>query len=155
MDKSLSRKKFSQDVEKSFYRVLNRLGFSRPMIKIISSIFTEGKPLSQDELKNLTGYSKSLISTSLAVLQFVGVVEIYDVVESRKNRYYFMDSLPKIVENLYKNIFENEINGLYEAISSYSLVNDDNINTPLYKRTLGSIEKILKENNEMLRRISD
>jgi DNA-binding transcriptional regulator GbsR (MarR family) len=68
-------KMLEQDILSTFSELASTLGYSPIHGKIIGALLLEGEPLSLQELARKTGYSTSMISLSLDLLEVLSVIK--------------------------------------------------------------------------------
>lgn len=109
--------------------VISRLGLGRSIATILATLLIRG-PLTQSEIANLTGYSVSSVSSSLSVLEKLGLVtairkagrkRLYSVVGS------FKDLIGRLLENYVYHQLAYTVKFLESNISKFNSKSKKNI----------------------------
>ncbi len=74
-------------------KMANMLGHSDAAGALMGSLFLADSPLSMDELVEVTGYSKSTVSTNMALLENQGIVRRMRKPGDKRNYYIAMQSV--------------------------------------------------------------
>lgn len=97
-------------------RLTSQWGLGEPVGRIWGVLLFENKPLTQDEIKEKTGYSVSLISTNLTLLHNLGFVVTIGK-RGRKKLYRVTASLVDAFQRFLKNFVEIELTPTIELLS--------------------------------------
>ncbi len=101
-----------------------KLGLGEATGKVWSSLLIAGKPLSQYELSDKTGYSLGIISSSLKVLESLGVVRV--IGRSGQRRLYVSTvSLVEFISKILGVTISSELVALLEEFDKIGIKNDD------------------------------
>ncbi|RLE62998.1 MAG: hypothetical protein DRJ38_08610 [Thermoprotei archaeon] len=112
-----------------------RWGLGEAVGKVLAVLFLSNKPLSQGEISKLTGYSVGQISSSLSLLESLGLV-IYSK-EGRRKLYKAAGLLLDVLENFLERTLKNQLSPTVKFIRE---------NLPRFnERTRENAEKLLQE----------
>jgi len=115
--------------------VISRLGLGRSIATILAALLIRG-PLTQSEIASLTGYSVSSVSSSLSVLERLGLVTAIKK-SGRKRLYSVIGSFIDLVERLLEDY-------VYHQLASTVKFLERNI-SKFNSRSKRNIEKIVNE----------
>jgi len=116
-------------------RLSARWGLGEAVGKVLAVLLLSNKPLSQGEISKLTGYSVGQISSSLSLLESLGLV-IYSK-EGRRKLYKAAGSLLDVLENFLERTLKNQLSPTVKFIRE---------NLPRFnERTRENAEKLLQE----------
>lgn len=125
--------------EQEFILMMSKLtskwGLGEAVGRIFASLLLHGGYLTQEELRKLTGYSTGLISSSLALLESMGLVTYRK--RGRRKMYKAAGSLLDVVEHFLREIIERQLS----PTISYLKENLSNFREEGRK----NIEKLLRE----------
>jgi len=107
-----------EKIMSSCARISKQWGFGASMGRIWGFMLIESRPLTQSEIEKATGYSRGLVSRSLAKMREIGIVEIEK--NGRELVYSLNTSLLHILSVMIENFLENELKPLLEALSEVS-----------------------------------
>jgi len=128
------------DVEKNFIErismLTSNLGIGKAAGKIWGTLILAGIPLSQQEIKSLTDYSLSMISSNLSLLEKYGFVRKIGK-SGKKILYKSNTDIIDLMEFYLKNIIGKELPSLAKYVSQH--IND------FSNQTRRNAEKILNE----------
>ena len=112
-----------------------RWGLGEAVGKVLAVLLLSNKPLSQGEIGKLTGYSVGQISSSLKLLESLGLV--ISRKEGRRKLYRAVGSLLDVLENFLETTLKNQLSPTIRFIRN---------NLPRFKgRTRENVEKLLQE----------
>jgi len=127
-------------------------GLSEAVSKVLAVLLLSNKSLSQGEISKLTGYSVSQISSSLSLLESLGLVTYSK--EGRRKFYRATGSLLDVLENFLKRTLKNQLLPTIKFIREH-LPRFNEITRENAKKLLQEYEKakiLLEMNVEYLRR---
>ncbi|RLE59576.1 MAG: hypothetical protein DRJ35_05440 [Thermoprotei archaeon] len=112
-----------------------RWGLGEAVGKVLAVLLLSNKPLSQGEIGKLTGYSVGQISSSLKLLESLGLV--ISRKEGRRKLYRAVGSLLDVLENFLETTLKNQLSPTIRFIRN---------NLPRFNgRTRENVEKLLQE----------
>ncbi len=112
-----------------------RWGLGEAVGKVLAVLLLSNKPLSQGEIGKLTGYSVGQISSSLKLLESLGLV--ISRKEGRRKLYRAVGSLLDVLENFLETTLKNQLSPTIRFIRN---------NLPRFnERTRENVEKLLQE----------
>ena len=121
-------------------RLISKWGLKDAVGKILATLLLAGSPLSQQEIAKLTGYSTGLISTSLALLESLGLVMMVRK-SGRKKLYSATGSITEVFENFIRELINKQLSPTINFIKDNMSSIDD--------RTKKSMRLILKEYEDL------
>ena len=72
---SIPEKEIEEKILDRFAEVASSIGYSPLHGKIIGVLIVRGKPMSLQEVAKATGYSSSMVSLSLDLLELLGIIK--------------------------------------------------------------------------------
>ncbi len=116
-------------------RLSARWGLGEAVGRILAVLLLSDRPLSQGDIGRLTGYSAGQISTSLSLLEDLGLV-IYSK-EGRKKLYRAVGSILDVLERFLEGVLKNQLSPTIGFIKE---------NLPHFSEgTRRNVEKLLQE----------
>lgn len=133
-----------QKIFSTFGEVASSIGYSALHGQIIAALLVKGKPISLQELARETGYSDSMISLSLDLLEIVGVIRKF---RKPSDRQLYIELSGDLLESLKKAIVmkveKSVTNSLREFEESKKKL--QKIKDPEKERLLKTIEILEKQ----------
>ncbi|MBC7114343.1 MAG: MarR family transcriptional regulator [Archaeoglobi archaeon] len=96
-------------------RISKKWGFGAPLGRILGLMLIESRPMTQSEIKRGSGYSKGLVSRTLAKMRELGMVEVER--NGRELIYSLRFSLPSILSLMVERFLEEDIRPILENLS--------------------------------------
>ncbi len=128
--------------------VISRLGLGRSIATILAALLIRG-PLTQSEIASLTGYSVSSVSSSLSVLERLGLVTA--IKKSGRKRLYsvvgsFIDLVERLLEDYVYHQLASTVKFLERNISKFNSRSKRNIEKIVneYRRLRGELVNALR-----------
>ena len=128
--------------------VISRLGLGRSIATILAALLIRG-PLTQSEIASLTGYSVSSVSSSLLVLERLGLVTA--IKKSGRKRLYsvvgsFIDLVERLLEDYVYHQLASTVKFLERNISKFNSRSKRNIEKIVneYRRLRGELVNALR-----------
>ena len=108
---------FEKEFMNRISRICKQWGFGEPAGRIWGLLLLKNKPLTQKEIVEESGYSLSLISPNLNILQKFGMVSIVGK-QGKKRLYLSTTSFIESFERALKDLMEKDVKPLISLLSS-------------------------------------
>jgi DNA-binding transcriptional regulator GbsR (MarR family) len=133
-------KEIEKKIYSTFADIASTLGYSDVHGRIIACLLVKGEPMSLQKLAKETGYSTSMISLSLELLELIGMIKKVKKTGDRK---------------LYISLNDDLLGGLKKAIiiKIQKSIADSLVEFENYKKELNRLEKLEKERIENIIKI--
>ena len=106
-------------------RIAKQWGLGEPSGRVWATLLFSDKPLSQKEISKQTGYSLSLISPSLKILEGLNMVRKIRG-NGKEKLYELTASFIETFHLMIKRFLETEIKPLVEMLNTYTETNESN-----------------------------
>jgi len=108
---------FEKEFMNRISRVCKQWGFGEPAGRIWGLLLLKNKPLTQKEIVEESGYSLSLVSPNLNILQKFGMVSIIGK-QGKKRLYCSTTSFIETFERALRDLMEKDVKPLISLLSS-------------------------------------
>ncbi len=148
-----STKNLEEKIYSTFSEVASSIGYSPLHGRIIGVLLVKGKPLSLQELAKETGYSTSMISLSLDLLEVLGVIK---KVKKTADRQLYISMQGDLLEILKNAIVTKVTKSVSNTLSDFQESRKDLKSLPSEQRketerTLDILEKEIKRLDRYIR----
>ncbi len=124
-------------------RIARQWGLGGPSGRVWATLLFSDKPLSQREISEQTGYSLSLVSPSLKILEGLNMVRKIRG-DGREKLYELTSSFIETFHLMIKRFLETEIKPLVELLNEYSKTNKANNNLKQLTKEYRQLESQLR-----------
>lgn len=145
-------REIEREIYSLFAEVASALGYSEIHGRIIAALLVKGGKTSLQELAKETGYSSSMISLSLDLLEFFGVIKKVKHVGDRKLYVELQGSLLDALKRAFVTKLEKNVVNSLEKFDEYKkeLKKNDKDEAKKVLQTLEILEKELKRLRKFL-----